>query len=236
VIYIIATTPRTGGHFLCELLTGTEVCGRPSEYVLRKTVHKWRDLYGCRTRQEYLDVYLRKGRSANGVFGAKLTWWQFCEFTAELAGSASLTNRERALALKQICHGCRYIFLRRRDQIRQVISYSRALQTGRWSSKTGASMKPPPEIFDVDALDELTRAIMLSESHWEEYFAELDAHHLPLFYEDLVREPQSWVTRILAYLGIDHEWSGPCRSGLQQQSDELTEQWVRRYEGLRSSP
>ncbi len=203
---------------------------------MQQTEHKWRNLYGCRTRQEYLDLYLSKGWSANGVFGAKLTWWQFREFTAELAGSPSLNNRERALVLEQTFHGCRYIFLRRRDQVRQVVSYSRALQTGRWSSKTAASVKPSPETFDVDALDELAQAITLSESLWVEYLTELGAHYLPLFYEDLVREPREWVDRILAYLSVDREWTGLCRSELQQQSDDLTEEWVRRYKVLRSSP
>jgi LPS sulfotransferase NodH len=218
-------------------LTGTEVCGRPSEYALGQVEHKWRDLHGCRTRQQYLDFYLRKGLSTNGIFGAKLTWWQFCEFTAELAGSSSLSNQERALLLTQTFHDCRYIFLRRHDQVRQVVSYSRALQTGRWSSKTaGSTNHPAEEIFDVDALDELARAISVSESLWVEYLTELGTHYLPVFYEDLVREPSTWIARILAYLGVDHKGADLCRSELQQQSDDLTEEWVRRYKILRSSP
>ena len=99
LMYIIATSPRTGGHFLCDLLASTQICGHPSEYLLLQTEHKWRTLLRCRTRQEYLDFYLKKGWSTNGVFGAKLTWRQFCEFTSELGGGPSLNNQERVSVL-----------------------------------------------------------------------------------------------------------------------------------------
>jgi trehalose 2-sulfotransferase len=233
-MYIIAATPRTGGHLLCELLASTEICGRPHEYVLLKNEHIWRNSYGCRTRQEYRAYYLQRGWSANGVFGAKLTWWQFCELTAELGGEPLLNSPNRASVIERTFGCCRYIFLRRRDRVRQAISYFRARQTQRWSSKTASKKSPAAEVFDVDALDELMRAISLGESCWLAYLSELGVNYLSLFYEDLVHAPRMWVAQILGFVGVHHQWAGICRSELQRQSDEVTEEWVRRYKALRN--
>jgi trehalose 2-sulfotransferase len=236
-MYIIATTPRTGGHLLCDLLSSTAVCGRPTEYVLLEAEHIWRNIGGCQSRQEYLNYYLRNGWSDNGVFGAKLTWGQFCQFTADLARTSELDNQSRASVVEQAFGGCRYIFLGRRDQVRQAISYSRALQTGRWNSRTvSMTNAPAEEIYDVNAIDQLVRAIRQFESLWLSYLHGTGVNYLQVFYEDLVHEPRIWIARIMAFLGVDHAWAGGCRSELQRQSDGLTEEWVTRYRVSRTSP
>jgi trehalose 2-sulfotransferase len=229
LLYIIATTPRTGGHFLCDLLASTEICGRPSEYLLPQNERKWQKRCSCRTRAEYLAFYLNRGLSVNGVLGAKLTWRQFCEFTAELNGSECLSNLARGLLLERTFCRSEYIFLRRRDRLRQAISYWRALQTGRWSSRTVAVRHSAAEVFDSDAIDELVQKIDASESLWLAYLDELDIKYLALYYEDLIDQPRKWVAETLQFLGITHHWDGMCRSELLRQRDELTEEWVKRY-------
>lgn len=226
---IIATTPRTGGHLLSDLLSSTQVCGRPSEYVLHHADYIWRSFEGCTSRREYLNYYLRHGWSANGVFGAKVTWRQFCALTEDLTGRSSFNYSLRAQVLDQCFGRCRYIFLRRRDRIRQAISYFRATQTGQWSSMTASTMTAvAANRFDADAVDKFLCEIERFESIWLDYFNELQGNCLQLYYEDLARDPRSSIAQTLAFLGIN-EWSGICRTELRRQSDGLTEEWVSRY-------
>jgi LPS sulfotransferase NodH len=226
---IIATTPRTGGHLFSDLLSSTQVCGRPSEYVLPHADYIWRCFEGCTNRREYLNYYLRHGWSANNVFGAKVTWRQFCAFTEDLTGRPSLNHRLRAQVIEQCFGRCLYIFLRRRDRIRQAISYFRAMQTGQWSSKTASTMDAvEANRFDANAVDKLLGEIDRFESIWLEYFNELPGNCLQLYYEDLARNACTFIAQTLAFLGIN-EWSGICRTELKRQSDGLTEEWVRRY-------
>lgn len=82
--------------------------------------------------------------------------------------------------------------------------------------------------FDVDAVDKLLGEIDRFESLWLEYFNELRVNYLQLYYEDLAHDPPTSIAQTLASLGIN-EWSGICRSEMQRQSDELTEEWVRLY-------
>lgn len=235
MIYIIATTPRTGGHLLCELLSSTAVCGRPAEYVLRQAPNIWRNIAGCRNREEYLAYYLRAGWTQNGTFGTKLTWWQFCEFTAELGKNPKLNDLERACLIKEAFGRCEYVFLRRHDQIRQAISYFRALQTGAWNSRSAVETKSCiEESFKIEAINQLLAIIRYSESLWFSYLNQLGITYLTMFYEDLIREPRKSVTSILSFLGVDHEWGGICRSTLLRQSDSLTDAWVSRYWSLRA--
>jgi LPS sulfotransferase NodH len=234
LILIIATTPRTGGHFLCELLTETGICGRPSEYILNAAKNVWREMRGFESRAEYIVHYTLTGWSGNGIFGAKLTWNQFCEMTDDFSGRSRLTSIDRALTIERAFGGCRYIFLRRRDKLRQAISYHRALCTGRWSSlkagKIAGRFDPDAvEAYDHDSLDQLIAAIVKAEGDWLEYFRETGIAHLTIFYEDLAVDKIGVVRGILSHVGIEDDWNGACEGKLHQQSDSKTEEWVRRY-------
>ena len=132
----------------------------------------------------------------------------------------------------------RYVFLTRRDKIRQAVSYDRAIRSGVWWS-TAATAKgngqpqvPPP--FDFEQIDEWVTRLCQFESSWRRHFKRMGVVPFEIAYEDLVGAYESTVRAILLFLDLsfanDVKVAAPR---LQRQADEVTEEWVARYRRIK---
>jgi LPS sulfotransferase NodH len=79
--YVMCGTPRTGSTLLCALLASTGVAGRPQSYFRQADVDTYATTWriprvpdGRFTFADYLRGALIAGRSANGVFAARMMW------------------------------------------------------------------------------------------------------------------------------------------------------------------
>ena len=65
-----------------------------------------------------------------------------------------------------------YIWITRRNKVRQAVSWWKALQTGvwRWADDNQPFPKQEAE-FDFEAIDGLVPEIVMREASWQEYFA-----------------------------------------------------------------
>jgi trehalose 2-sulfotransferase len=231
---IIAATPRTGSHHLAELLWTTDLCGRPSEYVRREDKAIWGGLHGCKTFEQYLDFYLIRGWSSNRVFGAKLMWDQLARLARDLSGDCHLSDREIANFMDSAFDKCKYIFLIRRNVVRQAISYFRALNTGQWHRASNeVAVGQGAETFDFDKIEALRSEIERSLRRWKAYFAHTGVEHMTIFYEELVSDRKSCINSILDFMNIPGRVLGELGPGhLLRQSDETTEEWLSRYDAI----
>lgn len=134
--YLLCGTPRTGSTLLCTLLESTGVAGRPQSYFRKADVDMWATTWGIpRTPNEsftfadYLRGAITAGRSANGVFAARIMWGTMEEVTSNLRDLyADHASAERDL-LTRAFGPTRFICLRRRDVVAQAVSRARAEQT-----------------------------------------------------------------------------------------------------------
>jgi LPS sulfotransferase NodH len=238
--YIIAATPRTGSWLLCDCLRQTGVAGSPAEYGIRNDEATWRGYYGFSSHRAYFDQLIPLHVTPNGVFGLKLMWWQ-------LAGLADDARHYRNTgpgvlnAVTELVGPSSVLWVRRRNRLRQAISWVRARQTQRWSLlQQGPAMRarpgePIPEepSYDREAIASALDDIEQQESRWGQLLADEAADVLPVFYEDFCADVGSELTRVLEFLGLDCDLSmNPVRPRLQRQADSRTEAWVRRYAGL----
>ena len=143
--YIICSIPRSGSTLLAYLLRDCGGMGVPHEY-LHPTVHLpvlARRFQSIRQDGAVdLDLYLRSLRkrrsTANGVFGLKAHFNQ-------------LARLLHIPSVGRFFEGAQLIRIRRRDLIRQAISYYAADATGVWSTADAASLAdlPPPDYNGV---------------------------------------------------------------------------------------
>jgi LPS sulfotransferase NodH len=126
----------------------------------------------------------------------------------------------------------RYIWLTRRDKLRQGISYYRAMETKVWRSTDipkVAHIDPP---FNFEAIQNLVELCTWEDEGWQTYFRQNAIEPCTVVYEDLLDSPTAAVRRILSYMAIQPH--GPLfREGAwqhQRQSDTTSEEWVKRYE------
>jgi LPS sulfotransferase NodH len=214
VSLVICSLPRSGSSLLCDLLANTELAGAPMEFFDRDAIDAFRRIWGVETFEEYLDALLVKKTSPNGVFALKLLYGQLAE----------LDGRD----LRGILPSPRFVYVTRRDQVRQAVSFARATQTEQWASDHPAPADPP--VFDRAQIRDMLEWVKQDERLWEAFFEHHAISPLRVAYEDFAGSVEQTVLAILQHAGIDlppgFRLEPPT---LEQQADDLSEEWVRRF-------
>jgi LPS sulfotransferase NodH len=179
---------------------------------------------------EQYAAWLFQDRSTpNGVFGAKIMPGQFRDLCAMTTPRRA--GRNPHAGLQSIFPGLRYVWMRRRDKLRQAISYVRADQTGQWFQREGGVHLPRPKPrFDQEAIDLRLREIESEERQWLNFFDISRVTPVTVVYEDLAYDYEATAKRTLKQLGISlprQLWFGQRQ--LLRQADGRTDDWVRRF-------
>jgi LPS sulfotransferase NodH len=258
--YLVCSNQRSGSTLLCELLKSTGVAGRPLEYFEGRAATgvpphpgdylqgleptglgiradptpteapSYSDLRGLSYR-EHLERTFQNGTTDNGVFGAKLMWNQLDELktlSCQLDEYAGLEPPELLVAL---FGDPRYVWVRRRDKVRQAISLWRALQTREWRASRDDEPEPPPEpTYHFDALDHLVRWLSDQDESWGRYFAALGSPQLTISYEDELEEDQAGIVKqVLDHIDVElpPDWEPAPR--VARQADVINDEWYDAY-------
>lgn len=239
--YVICSSPRSGSTLLAEALESTRLAGRPDEYfdvhpeieaLMRRRLGAVSDPI-----HPYLLKVLQQTKTQNGVFGWKAHWHQYQDFWKRLMGMPLSDPALTRGTFGAVFPNLRYVWLRRRDRLRQAISYGRAMQTDVWRSYVGRSAHPKgAAAFDKSLVDARIDEIDRMEQGWEEFFARHGIAPLVIWYEDFVADYENTVRGVLAHLEIrlpeDFAFPPPR---LRKQSDQETERWVELYGAPRHS-
>jgi LPS sulfotransferase NodH len=245
VSYLIMATPRSGSYLLCEALINTNLAGYPTEYFgpaqTRSLLNKWDvpDYAACLTQ------IIEEGTTANGVFGAKIIWQfleDFVDHLRDIPGNEKLPIPQ--LMSTTFPH-LSYLWITRRDKVRQAISFWKALQNNTWVEFEG--MRPPVQkrdfaknwqqqysmqkvIFDYKAIDRLRYNLEQDEIEMQQYFTACGVQPFKVVYEDFVGSYEETVFQILNYLQVPVPVQlvfGERK--LKKQANEQSEEWVQRY-------
>ena len=232
--YLSCATQRSGSTLLGEGLTSTGVAGRPAEYFNfglgeASPEPPWKDDFRTKPLAEYLAIAFRHGSTANGVFASKLQWWQLTSLAPELArlqGGGDVPPAER---LARAFGEPRYIWVTRRDKIRQAVSLFRAKQSHAWHSLRSRESSATPA-FSFHLIDAALRQIVQEEALWAHFFDEAGITPHTVVYEDLAADYAGTIRGVLRYLDIPFPADAvipPTR--MRKLADELSEEWVQRY-------
>jgi trehalose 2-sulfotransferase len=258
--YLVCATQRSGSTLLCELLKSTGVAGRPEEYfeAMRDTgapphpgdflrglaptgvgirddprapqAPDYSSLAGLAGYRQHLERTFALGTTPNGVFGAKLMFNQLDELHALAGRLPEFSGLEIAELLERLFGGPRYLWISRRDAVRQAVSMWKALQTGTWraaDNDTGDAGEPR---YRFDAIDHLVRRFETEERGWRTFFSWHRIEPLTIVYEDeLVPDPAASVDRALEWLGIRRPRDEHPDAPTRKQSDTESDDWVAAY-------
>jgi LPS sulfotransferase NodH len=214
---------------LCETLWNTGVAGKPNEYFYREDLKRW----GARSYAEYIDAIIADGTTPNGVFGLKLMWAQVRPLRVKLYLRAPQFARFRLPAMFDcLFPNLHYVWLTRRDKLRQAVSFYRALETGSFRSpQEGAEPRLRAPRFDFRAIDRWRKKLEKWDACWEHYFHRYGISPLVVVYEDdLERGYQDAAARVLEHLKISAPSDLTFHAGRERQSDHLSEAFVRLYQ------
>ena len=245
--YLVCATQRSGSTLLCEALKTTGVAGCPEEFFeARPTtgippapldyLAGIGDPYvtglladappppappysalGGLDWEAHLARSLRDGSTPNGVFGAKVMWNQLADI-AELSG-----RHDDPLAVLAPTH---WVWVRRRDVLRQAVSLWRALQTQAWRE---AGAPQPTAVYSRAAIAHLTALLADQDAAWGAFFADRGLRPLELVYEDYARDVHGAVARVLEHLGLPQPTAVEADPPLRRQSDGISDEWAEAY-------
>lgn len=242
--YLLCTLPRSGSWLLADLLEQTDLAGRPEEYFRPDHRVQWSKEWDIPVKapySQYVATALERASTGNGVFGAKLHWYQFEWFTSELR---SLPGADPGAAdeavVEQWLPDPHYIYLYRDDTVRQAISYYRATYTDRWfhlaeedeGTGQGRFIRPipMPEEPDWGHVRYLENVVIDHDTRWTEFFNSSGVVPLEICYEEMASAHEKTVRDVFGFLGLplDPDLTVPAPR-LKRQADEETERLVKEY-------
>lgn len=101
----------------------------------------------------------------------------------------------------------KYIWLTRRNKVRQGLSRWKAMHTKKWHQKQKIVVhdKADKELPSIEELNKYVVQLTLDDAYWEEFFTKNRISPLTVVYEDFVSNPDGTIKNALNYLGIE-----PC--------------------------
>lgn len=211
--YLILSEARSGSSWLSTLLGHSGEMGLPAEWLAPKA-------HRLDTKAMPFDTFfgeiIRKCSTANGAFGMKI-----------FPNQIFVTNERYGRDFIRHClseHETALVFLRRRDTLRQAISFARARQTRAFAAHHGAKAEPR---YDFEQIARCFFYIRESYNFWQTYLELLRVPFTEFAYEDLAGDPHPFIAHIAEHLGVSAPATAETRMVVQR--DGLTEEWIARF-------
>jgi LPS sulfotransferase NodH len=237
ISYLIASIQRSGTHLLCSILRSTGVAGSPAERFLSRPGETWEQRWGAPSRAAYVQHVLRQNTAVDGVFGTVIMWSYFDRMLQLLQEIPEYKDLDGAKLLAAVFNKPKYIWMRRRNQVEQAVSWAIACQTGAWTQRAEKQSHPRtvPK-FDFKVIDEWCKRIAAHDEGWANYFRENQIEPLVLFYEDVVASHRAAAERVLEFLRL------PIPPGMEipppaveKQATRISDDWAARYLKLKKA-
>lgn len=158
----------------------------------------------------------------NGVLGLKLLWAQMSPLIRDIRRYTAIRSQPPPRTVAAWWGDPIYFWLRRRDRIRQAVSFARALQTDKW-----ASTEPGNGVLPAYRRDDIEKAlgrVSAEDDAWAGFFERFRLEPSVIWYEDLAANTGAIIDEITSVLKLrpSRDW----RSSLKGQSDALNDDWV----------
>ena len=230
--YLILSQPRTGSTMVSSALEATGMGGVPVEYFNPEHLKALpRPLTISSLNNYYRDVVSRRTTS-NGVFGMKLHHDQFSPLFVN-DGNISPAG------VKFLKSFDRIILTSRRDKVAQAISQLVALRTRHWNSWDKADQGKQNYAFNRNDVPEILAHLhdaFSGETFWEQVCSQLDLRPLKVIYEDMCRDPQTELAKVLVHLGLPAGNVSPQTVKLSRDSNREAKQKFLHEIGVDLSP
>ncbi|MEV0387409.1 Stf0 family sulfotransferase [Nonomuraea sp. NPDC050643] len=221
--YVLAAAPRSGSNMLVRTLWHTGRAGFADGYLTDTHVLDYFERWGFDTAdpaglvKDYVRRLMTVRTSPNGVFGIKVHGEHLPGLEADI---------------DELLMSPRYLWLRRRDRLRQAISHVLAEQTGVWivDGVYLSTSRPHSEPrYDYGEIRRHLSRLDAETRVWEQYFARRGHTPHVVFYEDMLADHPGTVLGCLRHLGVEPPDALPD-PGIKRQSGQVTERWVEWFE------
>lgn len=239
---LICTQQRSGSTLLGEAVYFAGGLGCPLEYYHAGFRPSFERRWKTTDIPAYAAALHRHRTDPSGVFSIKLFWWDVAELAGELApaefaslarANASQTDdslyRRIFAAIAGLFPYPKFVFLTRRDEMRQAVSNSVAAQTGAWrrlphGHRNARRVSP---VYDFNQIVQRLAEIQNDNAHWMNFFRANGLHYHQIVYEDLAADFEPTLRKLFAAVGRPDAPIMPPR--LRKQADDTSEEFLQRF-------
>ena len=236
--YIVCSTGRTGSSLLTSTLVSLGCCGRPIEYFHQKRLREQGIFDDPNRLPDYVSHLLINESKPNGVFGTKMHWEQFEVFINLAQKSLEFQNQNDLNIIHTLFPNPIFIFIRRRNTVKQAISRAIAMQTNIWGIKRNHD-KPQHRgklIFNPLQIYKHKKNIENANDEWRNFFERHSLDFIEIIYEELIDSFEKTIKEVVAFIGINSSTiSSEIHMMRQKQGNDINERWYKYYERIPES-
>jgi len=238
---LICSHPRSGSTLLGEAIRFAGGLGCPLEYLHRGFRPTIAARWGAPDLDAYVAALHRHRTEPDGVLSIKLFWQDVEDVAHERAPDrfpppatrapetmAEDDYRDLRAALDDILPNPEFVYLERRDRVRQAISAMVAAQTGLWRSIPGVGRQRAVGAaeYDYHRILGMIAFADYSHEHWRGFFAANGVAPHRVTYEELVDDFEHVLNGLCTRLGSA---AVPPPRRMRRQADRTTEAMVVRF-------
>jgi len=225
IYYMVCSSPRSGSSLLCNLLENTGIAGKKNFENVNAALlsENWKT--GGDLKDFFKELFY-VSETDNGVSGFKVHWIHMENLAVK--NHQVLSNKDLA---KLLPTGLKYIFITRRDVIKQAVSLEKAKQTHIFretKNKSGIEKDFKAE-FCFFKIERYISIINYFNKGWEKYFKDNNIKPLEIVYEDLTKDFRGNIVKTLEYLGVDVPNDLNIKTDLIKQSNDINDKWILEY-------
>ena len=239
--YIICINPRSGSWLLGDGLERTGIAGRPREWFSMEKTGANEEFFSERwgiappsvtgNYKEYVEKMYEAASTPNGVFSFRCHQEQFEHIPGKLRTIPEYADVPLHELPAKVFPNLRYVWLTRKDKVRQAISYYRASKSDIWRVENGKNaITPPPIEFDARAIERFEDAFIYKDRFLHEYFTRYNIPPIMVYYEDLSERYEATLRNLMIEIGIE----GAKTVNIPPQkyvklANAQSEEWAERY-------
>lgn len=213
-LLIILSTPRSGSTLVCDLLRKSEFC-MAHEYFqmdeyLPLLASRWNCLEeGHLQKEKFIAELLKHRTMKSGWLGINLHGRHIPNF---------LEFKEHLPNLKSL-----FIRIRRRNIVKQAISYEIAKQTGKWSSEFDSGVRPT---YSFESISKRIAELSFQNTIIDTYIEQFQLDVCELYYEEFIEDPKKYLASVLPAEYLNSDTFVPS---LVRQRSKVNGEWEDRF-------
>ncbi len=228
---IVAATQRSGSTLFCRDLELTGVVGATREWLQHSDLEERIRAYGLKPGTPYAEVIrevVKRETNERGLFAAKIMWDTLDAFFDIMRKDhPDETGPTKMDTFLRLFPNPKFVFINRRDKLRQAVSFVKSLQSGAWISREGKRLSSAGILhYDYIAIREAIDKFEKEELLWRAFFKDHSIPFAEVTYEDFVQNRSSGMKSALSLIGepLDVRET-PLNNEIRRMSDDINRQW-----------
>lgn len=211
---IIASSERSGSHLLGQVLGATGCFGDPLEYMHPSHIKRWMQALDADTAQKAMRAVQNRRTSPNGVFAVKMHY-------------SHLTALGGMRVVKEVFPDPRVVVLRRRNTLKQAVSYAVAAKSGLWIADTADAESLP---YNRGLIEWALAHSIREHANWRFDVLKSGLPILDIDHEEVVSDVPAAVKRVAGFLDVDVPADRiPPHPVTRKQSSAINDAWLARF-------